>query len=371
MQAQILYSVILSVSFLSITGIILASLLVLAEKKILNFGPCKISINENEKEFTVQGGSSLLSSLADNNLFIPSACGGRGSCAYCKVTVDAGGGAITPVEEPYLSAQEKANNVRLSCQVKIRGDIAIKITKEIFSVKKYRALVVHKKNLTHDIVELRIQLIEPDTISFFSGQYVQLTSQEYKGKEAVIRAYSISSLPSDNKFIELIVRKVPTGICSVWVTDILREKQEIELSGPFGEFHLSGNDAPIIFIAGGSGMAPIWSMIRNMVETGSTRKAAYFFGALSQKDLFYTNELNEISRRNPWFSFIPALSSEPADSDWKGERGLITAVVAKYFPDTSSHEAYLCGSPGMINACITVLTNSGMPQGNIYFDKFA
>ncbi len=364
-------SILIAVCFLSGMGLILAGLLVLAEKRILNYGPCKIDINSGDREFTINGGSSLLSSLAENNIFIPSACGGRGTCAYCKVQVLEGGGTIGPVEEPYLSPDEMKGNVRLSCQVKVRGDIKITIPKELFSVRKYMGKVLGKRPLTHDIVELRIELTEPQTMDFVAGQYVQLESEEYDGHDSVMRAYSISTPPSDKNHVELIVRLVPDGICTTWVFEHLQEGQQVTFSGPYGEFHLSDTSAPIIFIAGGSGMAPIWSIIRDMKEKGIERASHYFFGALTQGDLFFVEELTQLEKELPWFSFVPALSKEPENSDWKGERGLITEVVERYFPDCSGHESYLCGSPGMIDACLKVLAKGGMPEERIYYDKFA
>ncbi len=371
MTAEIWYSIAVSVGFLSGSGLILAGLLVLAERRILNYGTCTIDINDGDRRLEVNGGASLLSSLADNEIFIPSACGGRGSCAYCKVQVHEGGGVIGPVEEPYLSPEERKNNVRLSCQVKVRNDLKISVPRELFSVKKYQGRLVHKKPLTHDIVELRIELRQPAAMEFTAGQYVQLESKEYKGRDSVMRAYSISSKPSEAGHVELIVRKVPEGICTTWVFEHLTEGEEVSLSGPYGDFHLSDTDAPVIFIAGGSGMAPIWSIVRDMREKGIERQATYFFGALTQKDLFFVDELNRLQEELPWFSYVPALSKEPEDSDWRGEKGLITEVVGRHFPDTSQHEGYLCGSPGMIDACIKVLTSGGMPEDKIFYDKFA
>lgn len=364
-------SIALSAGFLIAMGVVLAGLLVLAERRILNYGPCKITINGGEKEFTVPGGSSLLSSLAENDIFIPSACGGRGSCAYCKVAVHEGGGIITPVEEPYLSAEERTGDVRLSCQVKVRNDLQISVPKELFSVRRFDAVLERKRPLTHDIVELRIRLEEPSRIDFDAGQYIQLESEEYKGRDSVIRAYSVSSPPSEATHIELVIRRVPDGICTTWVFDYLNEGAPVRFSGPYGEFRLSDTDAPIILIAGGSGMAPIWSMLRDMKEHGNRRPATYFFGALTQKDLFFADELRELEHEQSWFTFVPSLSKEPPDTDWPGERGLITEVVAKHFPDCSGHEAYLCGSPGMIDACVKTLTGNGMPEQKIYYDKFA
>jgi Na+-transporting NADH:ubiquinone oxidoreductase subunit F len=371
MDPVMLKLVAFSVGFLVISGIVLAGLLVIAERKILNYGPCTIDINAGEKKLGVTGGSSLLSLLAQNSIFIPSACGGRGSCAYCKVIVREGGGMIGPVEEPYLSPQERVKNVRLSCQVKVRSDIKIEIPKEFFSVRRFLGKLLSKRVLTHDIVELRIELREPREISFTAGQYVQLESTEYKGRDSVMRAYSVSSSPSDRSHVELLIRRVPNGICTTWVFDILREGQEINLSGPYGEFGLHPTDAPVLFIAGGSGMAPIWSILRDMKEKGIDREAKYFFGAQTQRDLFFIEELKAIENNLPRFRFIPALSNEPADSGWQGERGLITDVVARHVPDASAHEAYLCGSPGMIDACVKVLTSKGLPKDKIYFDKFA
>jgi len=370
-MTEILYTVGLSTGFLVVSGSILAGLLVLAEQRILNYGPCTIDINNGDKKLEVQGGGTLLSSLAQQGIYIPSACGGRGSCAYCKVVVHEGGGMVGPVEEPSLTPEERSENVRLSCQVKVRSDIKIAIPSDLFSVKRFIGKLLRKRPLTHDIMELRIELQEPREIDFTAGQYIQLESIEYKGRDSVMRAYSVSSSPSDKNHVELIVRRVPDGICTTWVFDYLKEGQSLNLSGPYGEFGLQETDAPILFIAGGSGMAPIWSILHYMEETGSTRKAVYFFGAQSQRDLFFLDELRQYEQKLPDFKFIPALSNEPADSDWKGERGIITEVVARHVPDTSGYEAYLCGSPGMIEACLKVLRNGGMPEEKIFYDKFA
>ena len=371
MDAAMLQSLLASIAFLAALGFLLAGLLVLAEKKIMNYGPCEIDINEGEKKITVKGGSSLLSSLAENDIFIPSACGGRGTCAYCKVTVREGGGVIGPVEEPSLSPAERQSNIRLSCQVKVRAPIKLRVPRELFSVRRFKGVLEQKRPLTHDIVELRIRLLSPPAIEFIAGQYIQLQSPEYRGRESVMRAYSVSSSPSEKDHIELVIRRVPDGICTTWVFDFLKEGQQVEFSGPYGDFHLSDTVAPIVFIAGGSGMAPIYSMLRRMSETRNDRQATYFFGAQGQRDLFYLQELRDIEKELPSFSFVPALSAEPQDSDWKGERGVITLVVRQRFADLSKHEAYLCGSPGMIDSAIKVLTEIGMPEKNIFYDKFS
>jgi Na+-transporting NADH:ubiquinone oxidoreductase subunit F len=371
MSAELLRSILVSILFLSALGFTLAALIVLAERKILNYGPCEIDINRGEKKVTVKGGSSLLTSLAEHEIFIPSACGGRGSCAYCKVKVLEGGGMIGPVEDPYLSPIERESNVRLSCQVKVRTPVKIEVPRELFSVRLFKGILERKRPLTHDIAELRIRIVNPSGISFVAGQYVQLRSPEYRGRESVMRAYSISSSPSEKDHIELVIRKVPDGICTTWVFEHLKENQTVEFSGPYGEFHLSDASLPVIFIAGGSGMAPIYSMLRRMGETGNGRTATYFFGAQRERDLFYLQELRELESKLAAFAFVPALSNEPPESDWKGERGLITRVVQKHFPDLTGHESYLCGSPGMIDAAIKALTEGGMPKERIFYDKFS
>ncbi len=334
-------------------------------------GTYTIDINGGEKKCTVKSGGNLLSLLAANDIFIPSACGGRGRCAYCKVIVESGGGPIDSVEKHALSPEELGNNMRLSCQVSVQSDLSIRIPREYLSIRRYRGRLLSKNMLTHDIVELRIELLQPSSIEFTSGQYAQIESHAYAGHEPVMRAFSISSLPSDNRHVEFMIRRVPGGICTTWVFDHLQEGQEVRLSGPFGGFHLRPTGAPILFIAGGSGMAPVWSMLRHMKATGSRRNTRYFFGALTQRDLFLVDSLRQLEKEMHDFTFIPALSNEPGDSGWTGERGFITDVVGRHVPDASRHEAYLCGSPGMINACIKVLRKSGMTEEKIYFDKFA
>jgi len=361
----------ISVGFLCATGVVLAILLILAERRILNYGVCTIDINKGKKKIDLNGGGSLLSGLAENGIYIPSACGGRGSCAYCKLKVLSGGGAVGPVELPSLSNAEMENNIRLSCQVKVRGAMSISVPDELFSVRKFRAKVAGKRALTHDIIELKMELVEPREIDFTAGQYVQLESRKYKGRESVNRAYSISSLPSEKGFVELMIRRVPEGICTTWVFDHLKEGDEINFSGPYGDFRLTDSGAPAVFIAGGSGMAPIWSILRDMRERGDSRKSAYFFGALTSADLFYTEELKKLESETGTFSYIPALSGEKEGSGWTGERGLITDVVKRILPDLTGYEAYLCGSPGMIDACIKVLTESGIPADRIFYDKFS
>jgi Na+-transporting NADH:ubiquinone oxidoreductase subunit F len=254
--------------------------------------------------------------------------------------------------------------------VKVNHDISIEAPPQIFSVKQYVGRLIAKQMLTYDIVRLRIELVKPETMEFAAGQYVQLRSLPYAGKEAVVRAFSLASLPSDTRHIELMIRRVPGGICTGWIFDVLKEGDKVYFTAPYGDFRLSDSNTPAIFIAGGSGMGPLWSMLQDIREKKVRRRILYFFGALTRRDLFLVEELSALHKELPDFSFIPALSNEPEGSDWIGERGLITEVVGRHMPDCSGCEAYLCGSPGMIDACVKTLTKGGMPENRIYYDKF-
>jgi Na+-transporting NADH:ubiquinone oxidoreductase subunit F len=363
-------SILLAAGIISGISAVLAALLVVAERYIANYGECSITIND-EKQLTVQGGRPLLESLAENKIFIPSACGGRGTCAYCKVKILEGGGPVAPTELPLLEPDERASNVRISCQVKVRENLKIEIPEELFNVREHRGRVTRIRDLTHDMKELRIELIEPDTIAFMPGQYVQLVAPAYgKNPEPVYRAYSLSNPGSDNHAVELIVRLVPGGICTTWVFEHLKEGDEVMLNGPYGEFRLSDTDKEMIWIAGGSGMAPFWSIARHMAENNSQRKCTYLFGALSKRDLFLLDEWREIEAKLPNFTFVPALSKPEPDDNWDGETGLITEVAAKHIADSSEAEAYLCGSGGMIGAACKVLIEKGISHDRHFYDSF-
>ncbi|NLW87246.1 MAG: 2Fe-2S iron-sulfur cluster binding domain-containing protein [Planctomycetes bacterium] len=354
-----------------VSAVVLAILLLAAERFLINYGPCRIDINSGRKSLTVEGGQSLLGSLKNEGIFIPSACGGRGTCAYCKVKVLSGGGPVAPTEEPLLTGEEIASNVRISCQVKIRNDIAIEIPSDMFDIRQYKGAVENIRDLTYDTKELRIRLMSPDSIKFEPGQYVQLEAPAYgRNPEPIYRAYSISSPPSDSHYIEMIIRRVPDGICTTWVFDVLRDGDTVMLNGPYGEFKMTDSDRSMVWIAGGSGMAPFWSMIRHMKETGSKRKCTYFFGAVARRDLFLVDELQAISAEMPNFTFIPALSGENVPDDWTGQRGLITDVVARSLENPPDVEAYLCGSAGMIDAAVKMLTANGVSTDRIFYDKF-
>ncbi len=351
---------------------VLAALLLLAERALVNYGSCAIDINKGDRCLDVTGGQPLLTTLMQEEIFIPSACGGRGTCAYCKLQITDGGGMVTPTEEPLLTQEEIADNVRISCQVKVRNDMSVQIPEELFLVKQYRGRIERITDLTYDIKQLRIALLEPESIEFSPGQYIQLQAPAYKGNpEPVYRAYSMSSLPSDPGAVETIIRLVPGGICTTWVFNLLSEGDEVILSGPYGDFHLSDSDAEMIWIAGGSGMAPFWSMLRYMAETGIRRKCTYFFGAVGKRDLFLLDELHKLEAELDWFTFVAALSGQDTGDNGSFEAGLITEVVDRHIGDASQAEAYLCGSPGMIDAAVKVLRDKGVTEERTFYDKFA
>jgi Na+-transporting NADH:ubiquinone oxidoreductase subunit F len=349
----------------------LALLLMLADATIGNYGERQVTINDR-KTVTVTGGRPLLSALKDQQIFIPSACGGRGSCGLCKVTVLEGAGALLPTETPWLTREEQQAGVRLACQVKVKRDLRIQIPEELFSVRQYRTRVIGLSDLTHDIRQVTLQLLEPPEIAFVAGQFIQFEVPPYAlTDEPVYRAYSVSSDPATSGEIELEIRYVPNGICTTYVHKHLKVGDPVTINGPYGEFRLSQTEREIICIAGGSGMAPIKSILLDMARTQNPRACRYFFGARAKRDLFLVEELRELERTLPNFRFIPALSRPDPEDGWEGEVGMITEVVSRHVADASQAEAYLCGSPLMIDACVQVLRAKGMQEANIFYDKFA
>lgn len=341
--------------------------LILFDRLMGGGGEKIITINESI-QLPVTSDESVLQTLAQNKIFLPSACGGKATCGVCKCRVIEGGGAIKPTEDPFLSVEERANGVRLSCQVKVKGDMKIEIPDELLTAQEFKTVIEDITDLTYDIKSVRFRLIEPKTIDFKPGQFAQI---RVPGLE-VMRAYSMASNPADNTIVEMIIRLVPNGTATTYVHKALEVGDKAILTGPFGNFYLNeASDADMVCIAGGSGMAPIRSILMYMRDRGMKRKVKYFFGAKSTDDLFYVDELNALSKEFPNFQFIPALSEPKPGEDWTGEVGLITDVVDRLTGDLSQSEAYLCGSPGMINACINVLRKHDVPETSVFYDKFS
>ena len=278
---------ILSLFFISGIAALLALLLEIADSYLADYGDSHIIINE-QKDLVVKGGNPLLFSLMGEGIFIPSACGGRGTCAYCKVQVLEGGGPVLPTETPYLSQEELQENVRLSCQVKVKNDLKIKISEEIFLIKEFKARVDQIEDLTPDIKGLCLKILTPEEgITFTPGQYVQLQVPRYElTKNSEYRAYSISSNPEENRKIELCITKAAGGAVSTYVHDYLKEGEELVISGPYGDFFLRESDRGILLIATGSGLAPIKSIINQIEIEQIPRKTTVFFCDRRPWDLF-------------------------------------------------------------------------------------
>jgi len=364
------FTVLIAVGVVSTIAAGLASILVVSERFLVDYGPCSITVN-GEREFTVDGGKSLLSVLTGEKLFIPSACGGRGTCGLCKLKVLEGAGPLLPTEEPYLEKEERESNVRLACQVKVRENLKIEIPKELLAIQEYTCKCTDIQDLTHDMKQFRFELIEPKTIDYIPGQYIQLLTPVYeKSSEEVYRAYSISSDPADKNIIELVIRLVPGGICTTYCFEYLKVGDEVRMNGPYGDFSLSETEAPMVFIAGGSGMAPIKCMLHEMKNTGNQRKASYYFGANKVKELCLVDLMHQFESELADFTFIPVVATPEEDESWDGERGLVTHAVERNLKNADTCEAYLCGSPGMIDAVIKVLKKMGVSEDRIFYDKF-
>jgi len=348
----------------------LAVILVIAQRYLNDYGDCTIHINQ-KRDVTVKGGISLLGALTDRQIFLPSACGGKGSCGTCKCKVDNGGGPVLPTEKPLLNAQELAGNIRLSCQVKVKSDLSITIPDAIFNIRRYNAVVSEIVDYTYDIKGVTFALTEPATIDFKAGQYVQLEAPPYVNvKQKTIRAYSISSKPEDNNHIQLIIRLVPEGICTTWVHQYLQVGDPVSFTGPYGDFFIRETQADMIFIAGGSGMAPIKGMLEHLQMTGCNRRMLFFFGARSPKDLYLTEEFKAFEQVFPDFTYSPVLSRANPEDNWTGRTGYIMTYLPEAIHDPKHTEAYMCGSPAMLSSCQKDLLALGVPKENIYFDSF-
>ncbi len=359
---------VLSISLISLA---LSAIIIVAEMLLNNYGDCQIDINAGSRQLVVKGGASLLTVLAENDIFIPSACGGKATCGLCKVQVHSGAGPILPTEEPYISKTEQENGVRLSCQVKVKQNLLISIPEDLFNIREYKTKLERIDELTHDTKGLHLALPAGETIHFKAGQYVQLYTKPYgKVKEEVFRAYSMASAPSDENHVDLIVRQVPHGICTTYVHQELSVGDEVRITGPFGDFYLRGASNKLIFIAGGSGLAPIKSLIVDILQKELPFEMTFFFGAVARRDLYYLEFFADLAQKHANFTFIPALSQPAEGDDWQGETGLITEVVDRHVSVGDFIEAYLCGSPGMVQACLDVLAAKKVPVERIFYDKF-
>ncbi len=344
----------------------LAVILVVANKLFAEYEDVNLDVNEGEEEFVVEGGTTLLQSLTDNEIYIPSACGGQGSCGFCTAKVKEGGGPVLPTEEPMLTRQQLIDGVRLSCQVKVREDMKVEIEEKYLEVEKYEAEVISTKDVTPSIKEIIFDLKEPETIDFKAGQYVQV--QVPADGDTVDRAYSIASEESVHDKVMLTVQLIEGGLGSTYLHE-LEVGEEVEFTGPFGDFYVQDTDATIVGVAGGVGLAPLRSIVFSLLEKGVDREIWLFYGARTLEDLYYHEDLEELAEEYDNFNYVPALdSSQP---EWEGEVGLITEVMKDYLEEGEDMEGYLCGPPPMMDATIDLLTDYGVDEEDILYDDFS
>ena len=408
------YIILTSVIVFLIAVLIPVAILIIVKKRLTPKGNVKISIND-ERELEVKPGNSLLQTLAEEQIFLPSACGGKGNCGMCKCQVLEGGGSILPTEKGFFSYKEQLDHWRLGCQVKVREDLKIHINPQIFGIKKYECTVVSNRNVATFIKEFVVKLPEGEHLDFLSGGYIQIdvpkcdvkysnieVDEEYRkdwekfhmfdlvmrNPEPQFRAYSMANHPAENNIIMLNVRiatppfdkknggfmKVNPGVCSSYIYS-LKPGDKVTISGPYGEFHIKDTQKEIVFIGGGAGMAPMRSHILDLFLTKQTqRKASFWYGGRSLRELFYIDDFKKIEADNPNFKFNIALSSPLPEDNWNGYVGNIHEVLfenyLKNHPEPEEIEYYLCGPPMMTQAVLTMLDNLGVSKENILFDDF-
>jgi Na+-transporting NADH:ubiquinone oxidoreductase subunit F len=395
------------------TGVILllVAVLLAAKRKLVAHGDVSILINDDPaKALTTPAGGTLLETLSNNHIFIPSACGGKGACGVCEVIVKAGGGDLLPTETGFISRGEAKRGCRLACQVKVKRDMRIEIAPEIFDVRKWKCKVVSNRNVATFIKELKLALPEGDEVPFRAGGYVQLEcpphnvdfrtfdiEPEFRDTwdkfdlwrfksvltEPVERAYSMANYPLEKGLLLFTIRiafppeyrtDIPPGIMSSYVFN-LKPGDDLTVSGPFGEFFARDTDREMCFIGGGAGMAPMRSHIFDQLKRLHTkRKMTFWYGARSMREAFYVEEFEQLQKDNPNFEWHLALSEPLPEDNWSGATGFIHNVLFEQYlkdhPAPEDIEYYMCG-PGMMNkAVIDMLLAQGVDRESIMLDDF-
>ena len=397
------------------SGVILALVAVLlyARRRLVATGEVTIRVNDDpQHDLVTPAGGTLLGALADCGVFVPSACGGKGSCGVCTLRVKSGGGAVLPTERSHLSRGEEREGVRLSCQVKVKQDLSIEVPPELFSVRKWKCRVRSNHNVATFIKELALELPEGEEVPFRAGGYIQIDcpphevryrdfdiEEEYRGDwdrfgmwdftsavepgEEVVRAYSMANYPEEKGVILLNVRiasppprqpELPPGKMTSWLFR-LKPGDEVTISGPFGEFFAKDTGNEMIFIGGGAGMAPMRSHIFDQFRRLKTgRKVSFWYGARSLREAFYQEDFDRIASEFPNFDWKLALSEPLPEDEWTGLTGFIHQVLydnyLKAHPAPEDAEYYLCGPPMMLQACLKMLDDLGVEPENIAFDDF-
>jgi Na+-transporting NADH:ubiquinone oxidoreductase subunit F len=389
---------------------ILVALLLLVESKVVQKGDCSVVINDDEeKSITVPAGSTLLSVLNQNNILLPSACGGQGTCAMCKCKVQEGGGNVLPTELAHLTRREKLDYVRLACQVKVKNDLKIRIPEEIFNIKKYHATVVSNQNVATFIKELVLELDADDHLDFNAGAYVQIDVPAFEvsysqfnipekfrdtwdffnlwelkaeSDEPLYRAYSMANTPAES-VLRFTIRiatpppgatDIPPGLASSYIFS-LKPGDRVTLSGPFGDFFVKDTEREMCFVGGGAGMAPMRCHIFHQLRTLRTkRKITFWYGARSKKEMFYDEEFKALEAEFENFLYFIALSEPQPEDHWEGYTGFIHQVAYDHYlsthEDPTEIEYYLCGPPLMLDAVTRMLDDLGVEPEMIAFDKF-
>ncbi len=389
----------------------LVVVITLARRLLVPQGNVKIMINDDpEKTIDVSTGGKLIGELAANKIFVPSACGGGGTCGQCKVRILEGGGDILPTERDFMSRREIRDGVRLSCQVRVKQDMKIEIPPEIFDVKKFICTVRSNDNVATFIKELVLELPPGEEVDFKAGGYIQVECPphevqyqnfdilpEYRSDwdqynlwhyvskvgESTTRAYSMANYPEESGIVKLNIRiatpppkkpKVKPGVMSSYLFN-LKPGDKVTVSGPYGEFFPSQTMAEMVYIGGGAGMAPLRSHIFDLLKrVGSRRKISFWYGARSLREVFYAEEFDALAEKYENFSWHLALSDPQPEDNWDGPTGFIHQVLhdgyLKEHRNPEDCEYYLCGPPMMTSAVLGMLDNLGVERENIYFDDF-
>jgi Na+-transporting NADH:ubiquinone oxidoreductase subunit F len=401
--------IILGVTLFTVIVIALVFVILGAKSKLVAEGNVEIEIN-HEKKIHVPIGSKLLTALADNSLFVSSACGGGGTCGQCKVKVLEGGGEILPTELSHISKREAAEGDRLACQVAVKQNMKIHVHDEVFGVKKWNATVRSNENKATFIKELVLELPAGEAIDFRAGGYIQIECPPYHAKykdfaieerfrdewdkynlwkyesvvkEPAIRAYSMASYPEERDIVMLNVRiatpppgkdNVPPGVMSSYIFS-LKPGDKVTISGPFGEFFARETQNEMVFVGGGAGMAPMRSHIFDQLKRlKSKRKMTFWYGARSYREMFYVDEFDKLQAENPNFTWHIGLSEPKPEDNWTGYTGFIHNVLyenyLKNHPAPEDCEYYLCGPPIMNSSVIKMLLDLGVERENILLDDF-
>ena len=399
------------VLFFTVIIVALVALLLVAKSRLLPGGEVIISINDDpDKAITTSAGATLLSTLASSQIFIPSACGGQGTCGVCKCIVKEGGGSLLPTETTHVSPREAREGTRLTCQVKVKENMKIELPAEVFDVQRWTCRVRSNHNVATFIKELSLELPAGEEVPFRAGGYIQIEcpphevsyknfeiEEEYRGDwdkfnvwqyqstvgEEVTRAYSMANYPDEKGMILLNVRVaspppnmpgVPAGEMSSYIFN-LKPGDEVVISGPFGEFYARPTENEMCFVGGGAGMAPMRSHIFDQFRRLHTdRKITFWYGARSLREAFYVDHFENIAAENENFDWHLALSEPLEEDQWTGHTGFIHQVLLdnylKDHPSPDEVEYYLCGPPMMIEACKKMLDDLGVEQESILFDDF-